>query len=324
MQSVLGTTPQHYQRLNLIEGQISQWEDGLRTNPHEESFEWWYFDCALEDGSKLTVEFHTKPPHLSPSEPLTPFVSLTLDRPDGSNVSRAFSGTPEEFSAAAERCDVRIGTNTFAGDLRDYEIHVDIDGVVADLKLRGEVPSWRPATGHVFCGEQQEKFVAWLPSVPRGAVEGSLVIEGEPMAVSGVGYHDHNWGNAPLRKLIDHWYWGRARIGEYTVVTLNFISHADQGANRHPAFMLAKGEEIVACGEQQDIAFAATEIHPNETTGVPVADSVRYRVSRGSSDYAVDFQREKDVLHDRFWPCRGLPPFHWRGHARAPDRGRAR
>lgn len=295
MPSVLGSTPAHYRRLNLREGEISPWEDGLRTNPHEESFEWWYFDAALQDGSKLAVEFHTKPPHVSPSAPLSPFVSLTLDRPDGTNVSRTLIAAPEDFDAARERCDVRIGANTVAGDLHTYEIHVEIDGVVADLSLSAELPPWRPATGHVFVGEAEERFVAWLPAVPRGAVSGSLTIDGERESVRGTGYHDHNWGNAPLRKVIDHWHWGRARIGEHTVITLNFVSHRDHGSVCHPAFMVARAGEILAAGEA-GIDFSASDVHPNAVTGVPVANRLRYAYREGESTYAVRFEREADIL----------------------------
>jgi hypothetical protein len=292
MQSVLGKSAEDYRRLGLTEGVIAPWEDGLRTNPDEESFEWWYLDAALSDGSKLTVEFHTKPPYVSPSEPLTPFISLTLDRADGTNVSRTLLAPREDFESSRERCDVHIGANKFAGDLRTYEVHVDIDGVVVDLRLEGEVPAWRPATGHVFCGE---KHVAWLPVVPRGALSGMLRIDGDQATVKGVGYHDHNWGTASLRKLIDHWYWGRARIGDYTAVTLNFVSHADYGRQCHPAFMVARGGEILASGEQ-DIEFSATDIHPNEATGAHVANSLSYTYLDSDASYAVSFERDRDVF----------------------------
>ena len=53
MQSVVGASSEDYRRLGLTEGVIQEWEDGLRTSPDEESFEWWYLDAALSDGSKL-------------------------------------------------------------------------------------------------------------------------------------------------------------------------------------------------------------------------------------------------------------------------------
>jgi hypothetical protein len=292
MRSITAHTAEHHRRLGLTEGVVAEWEDGLRTDPERESFEWWYLDGALSDGSKLTVEFHTKPPYVSPSQPLTPFISFTLDRPDGTNVSRTLVAAAEDFTASSDRCDVRIAENTFAGDLRTYRIHVAIEGVVADLELRSQVPAWRPATGHALFGD---KLVAWLPAVPRGTLSGTISVDGVEEAVDGVGYHDHNWGTAPLRKLVDHWYWGRARIGDYTVVTLAFTSNAEYGRVHHPAFMVARGSEIIAAGER-DVEFAASDVHPHPATGALVADHVRYAYEGDDATYVVCFDRERDVF----------------------------
>ena len=58
----IGTQPRDYERLGLIPGVNQPWEDGLRTAAADGTFEWWYFDAHLDDGSTVTVEFHTKPP----------------------------------------------------------------------------------------------------------------------------------------------------------------------------------------------------------------------------------------------------------------------
>ncbi len=46
-----------------------------------------------------------------------------------------------------------------------YRIHAEIDAVTADVTLTGQVPSWRPETGHILFGDDQPKLFAWLPSV---------------------------------------------------------------------------------------------------------------------------------------------------------------
>lgn len=292
MRSYLGTEPEHYARLGLTEGEIHPWEDGLRTDPDAESFEWWYLDCAMDDGSKLTVEFHTVPPHLSPAHPLTPFVSVTLDRANGENISRSLTASREEFSASTPSCDVRIGPNRFVGDLHDYTIHVEIEDLVADLTLSGRVPAWRPATGHVFC---DDRYVAWLPSVPRGELTGTIRIGQATEVVSGVGYHDHNWGTAPLNKLIDHWYWGRARIGDFTVLSLSFISNPVYGRNHHPALMVAKAGDVIVSGHD-DIAFEAIDLQRHPDTNVPVARTLRYLYEDDGETYEVRFARDRDIF----------------------------
>ena len=44
------------------------------------------------------------------------------------------------FSARRDRCDVRIGENTFRGNLHEYDIHFSHDGVTVDVTLDGPGP----------------------------------------------------------------------------------------------------------------------------------------------------------------------------------------
>lgn len=47
---------------------------------------------------------------------------------------------------------------------------------------------------------------------------GTITINGETVEVKGSGYHDHNWGNAPMDHILDNWLWGRAQVDGITVV----------------------------------------------------------------------------------------------------------
>jgi hypothetical protein len=42
---------------------------------------------------------------------------IDLDLPDGRSFNKIAEWKPEEFAAARDRCDVRIGDNSFSGDL---------------------------------------------------------------------------------------------------------------------------------------------------------------------------------------------------------------
>jgi hypothetical protein len=292
----IGTLTSDYERLGLIPDVIQPWEDGLRTAAADGTFEWWYFDAHLDDGSTVTVEFHTKPPYVSPKAPLTPFVLLTLTDPDGVRLDRTYIADPAHFAASEHGCDVTIGRNTFRGDAGGYAIHVEIDDVRADFTLRPEVPPWRPATGHVFFGEQAEHYIAWLPIVARGAVEAVITRDGHTETQRGSGYHDHNWGNIAPRKVLHHWYWGRARVGDYTAVTLMFVSHDKYDNALLPAAMIAKDGEIVgtAVGIDQ-IAFSAYNIVNHADTAVPVARRLEYRVNQADNAFRVLFEHRRDA-----------------------------
>src|SRR3954462_13311559 len=52
---------QDYTALNIAQQPIARREDGMRTTGEKDSYEWWYFDAHLDDGSSLVVVFYTKP-----------------------------------------------------------------------------------------------------------------------------------------------------------------------------------------------------------------------------------------------------------------------
>jgi hypothetical protein len=294
MITTIGDQPRHYERLGLRPDVVEPWEDGLRTDPGARSFEWWYLDCHLEDGSVLTAEFHTKPPFVSPSSPLTPFVLLTLERPDGTRIERSATEAPTAFSAATDRCAVTIGANTFAGGPDGYRVHVAVEGVTVDVELHAELPPFRTATGHIFFGGDEERYIAWLPVMGRAAATVDLRIDGRTERLTGVGYHDHNWGNVAPRRIVDHWYWGRARLGDHTVVTLHFVSHETYGASEITIMMVGRAGEIVALGGPETVRCTTGGRFVHDLSGVPVDNRIEYRLDDGDARYTVTFERDAD------------------------------
>jgi hypothetical protein len=81
---------------------------------------------------------------------------------------------------------------------------------------------------------------AWLPSVPQGRVEATYRVGGTSRTASGVGYHDHNWGNAPMLDLMHHWYWARGAAGPYSVIASYITAEKRYGYAALPVFMLAR------------------------------------------------------------------------------------
>ncbi|MCW3090831.1 MAG: hypothetical protein JWP81_1900 [Ferruginibacter sp.] len=297
--AAMETSPGDHKKLGLSGSVIKPWEDGMRTIGRPGTYEWWYFDGSLSDGSSLVIVFYTKD-QIMPDKPLKPKVSFDLDRPDGTKVHKEVEIDSSNFSASKDSCNVRIGVNSFSGNLRDYAIHVDIDGVKADIALRGTVPSWRPNTGFInFQKGTNSHYFAWLPSVPQGNVEGTVTISGRTQAIKGVGYHDHNWGDVSMLKLIHDWYWGRAQVGNYSVIA-SYITAADKYSDAViPIFMLARDGKIVA-DDFTKVKFSTSDIYIDEYTKKPIANRLVYDFNDGANHYRVTFERSKDLLRQRF------------------------
>lgn len=299
-------TAEEHRRFGLEENVIAPWEDGLRTDSSPGTYEWWYFDSHLEDGSTLVVVFYTKP-ITDTGGPLRPAVQIDLTRPDGSKLTRRVDYEPSAFSASKERCEVSIGPNRFEGDLHDYRIHLELPELRADLHLTGEVKPWRPAAGLIGFGAKAEKYFAWLPSVPQGKVTGTLTLAGAaPLEVKGSGYHDHNWGNAALTELIHDWYWGRARVGEYTIIA-SFITAAEQySGTQFPILLIARGDQVLG-GDAAHITFVSSEVATDERTGKPVASLLTWEYAHEGKRYRISFRRQRDLMSVAL--ADGLPPF---------------
>jgi hypothetical protein len=137
---------------------VLPWEDGARTDGRAGTYEWWYFDARLDDGANLVVTFFTKN-FTDIDRPLAPMIRIDLDLPDGTSHNKVAEWKPEEFSAARDHCDVRIGDNSFRGDLHSYKITAHIDDV-------GVTDHPRPATdGSAGTGRGRHASCRWSCSI---------------------------------------------------------------------------------------------------------------------------------------------------------------
>jgi hypothetical protein len=295
--AVLASTPADYQRLGLSPTSIAPWEDGARTDASAGTYEWWYFDANLADGAKLVISFMDKD-IAEPQNPLSPVLRVNLELPDGRVFDRLVHYPPDQWSAAKDHADVHLGHNRFTGDLHQYRIHATAEEISVDVTLTGEVPPWRPATGYALFGADRKLEFGWLPSVPEGAVTIKYSVGGELHETTGVGYHDHNWGNVGLMKIVHDWYWARGQAGPYTVIASYIISAEQFGFEPIPIFMLAR-DNIMVGDDTSKVTFEREGIYTDQKTGKPVATTTRYTYQDGDDRYVVSFTRTRDLSTNR-------------------------
>jgi hypothetical protein len=266
----------------------------MRTEGGPGGFEWWYFDFRLSDGSWLVIVFFTKE-MLNPGGKLAPFFALDFDRPGQPLLHFEVHASPDAFSASRDRCDIRMGNSTVRGDLHEYFIHISHNDVTIDLRLTGQVSAWRPTSGHMVFGQRRKHFFAWLLPVPQGKVSADLNIRGKREHLEGLGYHDHNWGDVSLRYLVNHWYWGRAQVGDYSIVASCFVAEKAYRSQALPAFMLAKAGKIIA-DDARNVRFHLEDGQIDPTNRKPVADVVVYEFQDGPERYRVSYRRSRTLV----------------------------
>jgi len=195
-------------------------EDGQRTKISAQTFEWWYFDTIMDDGSTCVATFLDTIPFVG-SQALQPILQLNISRPDGTYQQFQAPFPPEAYAAASDRCDVRIGPNRVKSWGGSYHLHAEGDGMKADLTFEAGVPGWR--LGPVLTPD--EAGGQWLGEqvvLASGTVTGTLTYDGKSHDVRGTCYHDHQWGGGKVGTAASAvtpvmWYWGRASAGEYSM-----------------------------------------------------------------------------------------------------------
>ncbi|MDP9223775.1 MAG: hydroxyneurosporene dehydrogenase [Actinomycetota bacterium] len=295
--AVTAGSDEDYARLGLARRDIKAWEDGARTDDRPGTYEWWYFDAHLDDGTKLVVVFMDKD-LTTPQKSLEPTIRLNLDLADGRSFVKFTTFDPASWTAARDHADVRIGENRFTGDLHTYRITAKVDEIEVDVVLEGEVAAWRPETGYMLFGPDRKREFSWLPSVPQGKVTALYSIGDERHESAGTGYHDHNWGNVGLMEIIHDWYWARGQAGPYSVIASYITAHEKYDYAAIPVFMLARDGVLIG-DDPSKLKFERLGGFTDTTTGKPVANITRYTYESDGEEYVVTFTRHRDLAHVR-------------------------
>lgn len=289
----LADKKEDYEKLGIVPGKISQKEDGIHTSGKFGEYEWWYFDAKLEGGYSLVIIFYSQPVTAA-TNGFAPCVSFSLTG-DNYELLEEVSAPISDAYFSKDACDVKVGKSYIKGDLRNYTIHFENDRINCDVTLEGRAESYRHKTGQIFFGEK--KYFAWLPSVPEGKVTADIKIDEEHLKFLGSGYHDHNWGNIGMFWLMHHWYWGRAKVGEYQVIS-SYITAKEKYSYEHfPIFVIYKNGEKLGCDidaityEQRDVAFdEITKKHYHKTLIYDYNDGkYHFRVTYSAKDIIETF-----------------------------------
>ncbi|MDR3217254.1 MAG: hypothetical protein LBT55_07660 [Clostridiaceae bacterium] len=296
LRSGIAKTPEKFTELG-IEKRVSPREDGFRTGGVKGTYEWWYFDAHADDGTALVIVFYTKR-MMSPGLPLSPYVTVDLDTPDGKHFEERVEIAGIPFSSSTEGCDVTIGDSYIRSTPDGYEIYFKNDLIEAKATLKANVSPWRPETGHIFFGDRDEKYFAWLPFVPEGDASFAITVGGKTTTHSGTGYHDHNWGNEMMTKLMHRWYWGRAKVGGYQVIASYITGEKRYSYNKYPVFMLAKDGKIIA-DDTDKLTYSEEDAFTEKATGKPVHNKLVYDYRDGGVRYRVTFNRKGSIINFR-------------------------
>ena len=211
----------------------------------EGGYEWWYFDGQSREGDFhfVIIFYKSNPFSTKYIENLTdgivdvlhPAISVSVYH-KGKPVYYSFLEFGEsDFSWDEQEMELKVG-----GDLFNYRpkenkllINIELDQKLASRHgiqgtLKGEGRWSNPRLIH---SESNDRH-AWNLLLPHMDWEVDLAVEGKKgsqnINFSGIGYHDHNTGQEPMKESFRDWYWGRYHFKDFTLVYYLMQKHGEE------------------------------------------------------------------------------------------------
>lgn len=286
--------PEDFKRLGINPEKVEVWEDRRRvSSPAPNNSEWWYFDSILDDGSTAVIQWFTKSGANIAKAGDHPAIAVKITAPDGTRFQNTFKFKSDDTSYGEDQCDLRFGANTCKGDLKTYHIHMEpADGLGSDLILESMTTPYRPSTGYITFGSDEE-FYTWLCVVPKGKVSGTLTYGGETHQVTGFGYHDHQWFGVNFQKKFNHWVWARQSFDDYTMLTFDMVTNKESGYVRFPIVFIEDKDGNIVFENTQNVTCNVLDEYHDEASDKDYPKSIRYIFENDGKrvDYALDFRK---------------------------------
>ncbi|KAJ7255134.1 hypothetical protein B0H12DRAFT_1323309 [Mycena haematopus] len=253
--------------------------DGPKVHPINASvFDWWYFDVVSLDPSVLSsvvVTFFTTPQSAFPLLPASDSITLAyiwVSFPNGTLWAKAVS----DLSRGAT-VEVAAGAYLVVIDAPDF-------GVTGTISFQPTAPAHYPC-GPVAEGQSLKlsTHLGWENVIPDAVSVVDLRVDGVRLAFTGSAYHDKNWSDQPFGTHVASWYWGRGRLGAYSIVWWDILG--------------LTGEESLSAYVARDNKIISASCKAGSVTARPVGENATYPPvlsTPNPAGYHVEFDLGKE------------------------------
>ncbi len=283
--------------------EVTPQDGGVHPSDAPGWWEWWYFDADFDNGYTMVGTFHFGSPR-PPANPDVRFIEVALYDPEGNRWMVRKRYPREQCSAAEETCKVVIGPNVFEGEPREYHLFYQEGGQGCDITYESMVEGFMPKGPTSSMGAA---VINWIIHTARAKVSGTMTWDGQTTQVKGVGYHDHNWSDAPysaLGDIGDLFAVMRLIIGDWTLVFSGGRYRRTRSYEPYGVMYAYKNEQVVA------VSAKGGGLGSDYTTGdLGIEHPKAYRLwwnepglIEGEVNFKVNQVIEFMDLHKRFKP----------------------
>jgi hypothetical protein len=279
-------------------------DDGLHQYNNPEYYEWWYLDCRFNNGYSCVLTWHWLNEFLKPH---IPTIQIFVYTPEGKRYVGMQAIDPKECHASRDYCDVKMGSSYLKQEGKVYKVSMHSKGIGCELTFEGTLPGWKTGDGLTLLGDRGSMVEGWVIPCPRAKVTGKLFIKDQEIAVSGDGYHDHNWGNADFWDVFKGWYWGRLNDPKYTII---YTYHQTLDGKWLHALYVADDEAALLSTDKYEFSVDKEEADPE--TGERYASTISLKYNGGGVKFHCRLDTKSIVEHGALPKVNDYNMSNWR------------
>lgn len=232
----------------------------VRSLPHQSGgYEWWYFDGLSADGKySFVIIFYEGNPFSTrynalledeKSNPMPkdfPAISISIYE-DGKTIYYSFTEFEKaDCTFSEDRPFVKVDRHQMKGEVSHdtvkYELDLD-EQLPSGDKLNASITFESPHSSEAFFEDYNDDTGGhnWNLVQPRAVMKANIRLAAknehpQEIAFEGMGYHDHNSGEEPMRNEFTDWYWGRFHFDYGTLVY--YVMNQEHG-EQHKAWLIS-------------------------------------------------------------------------------------
>jgi hypothetical protein len=245
--------------------------------------EWWYFN-AISNDTKLQITYLLNDPEnltgtrkiqvmaVIVQDDKAPVIGLHQGRGIGGDRNSPNLDIDQSGISSQEEPNLKVwGTvdDIISGDLIGW-----------DLEYEPAVAPWFGIPVQMHIGHTKGDWMKWLVYMPSANVTGTVTIANRTFEISGVGYHDHNWG----RFVLNDPQWNFLQVSRPQDGFSLVVGDA-WGEERNTALGLTfAGKAIKFSKKQVDLNYTDYALDPQTSRTYPAA----YKVAADNGDYLLN------------------------------------
>lgn len=251
-------TPSLY---NPYEAQDINPKDAAYHKAKRASVEWWYFEGIFDNGYSVIIGASL----ISKGRFGICTVGFQVYNNTQVETRLKKSGPIKEFEISEDYPSIKISGKQFITFDRErynktgewgYNISLELEGQSVNLQFLGTTKGYR---GEILRG--------WYgPVLPKATVNGTLILNGEQINVSGTGYHEHAWGiHLPIWE--NGWHWGKITSDSFNLFWVKMMQ--TRGIEQQRFAVLSQDQMDHIQINPESIRFKATKYTINNRRIIP-------------------------------------------------------